>query len=85
MSSTAFWKLSDRPSMSSGPTTLISWRSIYPYRRHLAGDNELESLRRNLDQIHQNKQSPATSRQDESEDYDQNGDDGENEDSDDDS
>jgi hypothetical protein len=55
---------------------------IYPYRRHLAGDAELESLRRNLDQIHQNKQTPAISREDEGEAYDQNGDDGENEDSD---
>jgi hypothetical protein len=55
---------------------------IYPYRRHLTGDAELESLRRNLDQIHQNKQTPAISREDEGEDYDQNGDDGENEDSD---
>ena len=35
---------------------------IYPYRRHLAGDGELESLRHNLDQIHQNKQTPAISR-----------------------
>jgi hypothetical protein len=58
---------------------------VYPYRRHLAGDGELESLRRNLDQIHQNKQTPASSRQDGSENYDQNGDDGENEDVDDDS
>ncbi len=58
---------------------------VYPYRRHLAGDSELDSLRHNLEQIHQNKQSPATSRQDGDEDYDQNGDNGENEDSDDDS
>jgi hypothetical protein len=45
----------------------------------------LDNLRRNLEQIHQNKQSPATSRQDDGQDYDHNGDDGENEDSDDDS
>jgi hypothetical protein len=55
---------------------------VYPYRRHLAGDDELESLMRNLDQIHQNKQPPAISREDEGEDYAQNGDDGEQEDSD---
>ena len=58
---------------------------IYPYRRHLAGDSELEGLRRNLDQVHQNKATPATSRHDESDGYDQNGDNGENEDTDDDS
>jgi hypothetical protein len=70
-----------------GPNNPHLMALIYPYRRHLAGDSELESLRHNLDQIHQNKQTPATSRQDEneSEDYGQNGDDGENEDSDDDS
>ena len=65
-----------------GPNNPHLLALIYPYRRHLAGDSELESLRRNLDQIHQNKQAPATAHQDDSDDYDQNGDDDANEDSD---
>jgi hypothetical protein len=53
-----------------GPDDSQLMALVYPYRRHLTGDDELEDLRRNLEQVHQSKETLVISREDEKDDDD---------------